>query len=135
MGSQGLLIINDAYNASPASMKASVSTFLSIFPNRKKIVVLGDMFELGEQTEIYHREVGEDLQEMQGDFQLVTIGSIARNIAEGYGKNAHHFSSKEEATPFLAQFKAKEYAMILKASRGMKLETLLDGLVPSKENS
>lgn len=129
LGENGLLIINDAYNASPSSMKASVSTFLTVFKNRKKIIVLGDMFELGTQSETYHREVGEALHEMAGDFKLVTIGNLSKEISDAYPNESIHFFTKEEAMAYLNQFKSREYAILLKASRGMKLETLLDGLM------
>lgn len=128
-GDNGLLIINDAYNASPSSMKASVSTFLTVFSDRTKIVVLGDMFELGEQSQDYHREVGEALNEMEEEFQLVTIGHLSREISDAYLGESTHFSSKEEAATYLSQFKSPDYALFLKASRGMKFETILEGLV------
>lgn len=129
IGVNGLLIINDAYNASPSSMKASVSTFLTVFENRNKIIVLGDMFELGEQSEAYHREVGKALNEMDGDFKLVTIGNLSQEISNAYPGESLHFFTKDEAMEYLNQFKSQEYAILLKASRGMKLETLLDGLI------
>jgi UDP-N-acetylmuramoyl-tripeptide--D-alanyl-D-alanine ligase len=127
-GANGLLIINDAYNASPSSMIASVQTFLSIYPERKKVLVLGDMFELGQQSETYHHEVGETLKEMGQNFRLVAIGKDARHIAAGYGDEAKYFTTKEEAADYLQAYKTSEYAILLKASRGMKLETLLDAL-------
>ncbi|HBI03708.1 MAG TPA: UDP-N-acetylmuramoyl-tripeptide--D-alanyl-D-alanine ligase [Paenibacillaceae bacterium] len=128
-GVNGLLIINDAYNASPTSMKASVSTFLTVFKDRDKVIILGDMFELGEQSDAYHREVGEALNEMDGDFKLVTIGNLSKEISDAYFGESIHFLTKDEALEYLNQFKSKEYAILLKASRGMKLETLLDKLM------
>lgn len=129
-GANGLLIINDAYNASPSSMKASVATFLNVFRNREKVVVLGDMFELGTQSKAYHREVGEALNEMkETSFRLITIGHHAKEISDSYQGEAKHFSTKEEASEELKQYKSGEYAILLKASRGMKLETLLDELI------
>ncbi|WCK53472.1 UDP-N-acetylmuramoyl-tripeptide--D-alanyl-D-alanine ligase [Aneurinibacillus sp. Ricciae_BoGa-3] len=127
-GRNGLLVINDAYNASPTSMLASVRTFLSIYPERKKVLVLGDMFELGSQEEQYHREVGEQLATMDGEFQVIAVGALARHIAEGCTK-AEYFPTKEEAAKRLAAFASEDYAILLKASRGMRLEDLLGGLV------
>ncbi|WP_096467664.1 UDP-N-acetylmuramoyl-tripeptide--D-alanyl-D-alanine ligase [Aneurinibacillus soli] len=127
-GANGLLIINDAYNASPSSMMAAVNTFLSVYPERKKVLVLGDMFELGAQSTAYHREVGEKLRALNTSFTLVAIGDAARYLAEGYGEGAHYFASKEDAAAYLEAFKNDQYALLLKASRGMKMETLLDAL-------
>jgi UDP-N-acetylmuramoyl-tripeptide--D-alanyl-D-alanine ligase len=124
----GLLIINDAYNASPSSMIASVKTFLSIYPERKKILVLGDMFELGKQSAAYHREVGEELKAIEQEFELIAIGENAKYLAEGYGAEAIYFADKEAAAAHLEKFNNAQYALLLKASRGMKLETLLDTL-------
>jgi UDP-N-acetylmuramoyl-tripeptide--D-alanyl-D-alanine ligase len=129
IGANGLLIINDAYNASPSSMKASVSTFLTVFQERTKVIILGDMFELGEQTESYHREVGEALNEMEEEFRLITIGNLSKEISDAYLGESNHFPTKEEAIKYLESFKSQEYAILLKASRGMKLETLLDELM------
>ncbi|MBN6186178.1 UDP-N-acetylmuramoyl-tripeptide--D-alanyl-D-alanine ligase [Aneurinibacillus sp. BA2021] len=127
-GANGLLIINDAYNASPASMIASVKTFLSIYPERRKVLVLGDMYELGAESPAYHREVGTELRNMDMEFELVAIGQDAKHLAEGYGPGANYFTDKEEAKAYLAAFKSADYALLLKASRGMELETLLDSL-------
>ncbi|GED12700.1 UDP-N-acetylmuramoyl-tripeptide--D-alanyl-D-alanine ligase [Aneurinibacillus migulanus] len=127
-GANGLLIINDAYNASPSSMLASIKTFLSIYPQRKKVLVLGDMFELGEQSAAYHLEVGEELKAMEGIFEVIAIGNDAKHLAEGYGTKAKYFADKEEAAVYLETFKRQDVALLLKASRGMALETLLDKL-------
>ncbi len=53
----GLKFINDSYNANPDSMKASVKTFIELYD--KPVVIMGDMGELGENEQTYHREVGE----------------------------------------------------------------------------
>ncbi|QYY41892.1 UDP-N-acetylmuramoyl-tripeptide--D-alanyl-D-alanine ligase [Aneurinibacillus thermoaerophilus] len=125
-GANGLLVINDAYNASPSSMVASVETFLSIYPDRKKVLILGDMFELGAQSEAYHHEVGKKLKELDKEFELVAIGKDAKHLAKGYGPEARYFVDKDEAAAYLERFKSNNYAVLLKASRGMHLETLLD---------
>ncbi|NMF00645.1 UDP-N-acetylmuramoyl-tripeptide--D-alanyl-D-alanine ligase [Aneurinibacillus aneurinilyticus] len=127
-GANGLLIINDAYNASPSSMIASIKTFLSIYPERKKVLVLGDMFELGKQSAAYHRQVGEELKTMEGIFEVIAIGNDAKHLAESYGTKAKYFADKEEASIYLETFKSPDIALLLKASRGMALETLLDKL-------
>ncbi|WP_047154946.1 UDP-N-acetylmuramoyl-tripeptide--D-alanyl-D-alanine ligase [Aneurinibacillus tyrosinisolvens] len=127
-GRDGLLIINDAYNASPSSMTASVETFLSIYPDRKKVIVLGDMFELGTESEAYHQNVGTALKGFEKNFALVTVGKEAKHISDTYGRNAVHFESKEEAADYLKQFCSGNYGMLFKASRGMKLETMIDEL-------
>ncbi|WP_035100392.1 UDP-N-acetylmuramoyl-tripeptide--D-alanyl-D-alanine ligase [Aneurinibacillus terranovensis] len=124
----GLLMINDAYNASPSSMLAAVTTFLSIYPERKKVLVLGDMFELGDQSETYHEETGKALKEMGNDFHLVTVGQLSKHITDAYGSGSH-FDTLEDAASHLARFKSSKYAMLFKASRGMKFEKLASALL------
>src|SRR5690606_13901284 len=61
-GPKESILVNDAYNASPTSMKAAIDTFLEIYPERKKVLVLGDILELGEQEIELHQEIGRYLQ-------------------------------------------------------------------------
>lgn len=128
-GPNQAVIINDAYNASPTSMKSSIKAFSEILPKRKKIVVLGDMFELGNEKETFHREVGRFLSSLSTNFQtLVTVGDLSKFIAEGASIPSHHFTDKEEAAKFLRQFLDSEHALLFKASRGMKLEEIIAAL-------
>lgn len=125
----GTILVNDAYNASPFSMKAAIETFATLFPDRKKVLVLGDIFELGSDSAALHTSVGEYINRFADAFELlVTVGENSRQIHEAYAGNKRHFAAKEEAVPLLAQYQTKEYAMLFKASRGMKLETLLEAL-------
>jgi len=128
-GKNDSLIINDAYNASPTSMKASIETFLYLFPKRKKVLILGDMFELGEDSKIMHQEVGELLVKHQEEIDYVlTIGKDAVYLSNALTKNKKHVETKEEAIATLQTFLTKEYALLFKASRGMKLEELIRAL-------
>ena len=77
----GLTIINDAYNASPASMRAAFQTVSDIYTGRK-IAVLGDMLELGDFSEQLHREVGAELVKNNFDI-LIAVGELGKFIAEG----------------------------------------------------
>ena len=80
----GLTIINDAYNAAPASMRASIKTTADLAKGRK-IAVFGDMLELGNISENAHREVGREAAEAGFDF-LITLGTLAKFIADGARK-------------------------------------------------
>ena len=59
----GFTIINDAWNASPSSMKAAIETLQKLNAYEKKIIVIGDMLELGKEAKTYHREIGKMLNE------------------------------------------------------------------------
>ncbi|MBP1930522.1 UDP-N-acetylmuramoyl-tripeptide--D-alanyl-D-alanine ligase [Ammoniphilus resinae] len=123
------VMINDAYNASPTSMKSSITTFSGILPHLRKVLVLGDMFELGEQSIDFHRGVGEHINTLSNSFQMVvTVGDHSRYISELVGVPARHFEKKEQAAEFLQQFLTPEYALLFKGSRGMKLEEIVSSL-------
>jgi UDP-N-acetylmuramoyl-tripeptide--D-alanyl-D-alanine ligase len=123
-GPRESMFINDAYNASPLSMKAAIDTFTEVYPKRKKVVVLGDMFELGDEADVLHREVGFHLKDK--GFSVITIGEKAEHISKQ--ANGKHFSIKEEAVQELQQYLDKEHAILFKASRGMKFEEMINTL-------
>ena len=101
----GIKVINDAYNASPEAMKASLN-YLSSFKNNRKIAVLGDMFELGEYAEKLHRLVGEEVYKNNIDI-LICAGENAKLIADEALKNGmkkeniYYFEDKSNVLEFL----------------------------------
>lgn len=132
-GPKQSLLINDAYNASPTSMRASIHTFRQIYPNRKKVVVLGDIYELGDESKTLHQSVGKYIQDLKKKQELVvvTIGEHSQWISKEC--EGTHFSTKEEAIKALQPYLSKEYALLFKASRGMMLEDVINGLLLSQE--
>src|SRR6185295_16323944 len=77
--------LNDAYNANPDSMLASLRAFDELFPPRlgsRRVLILGDMYELGNATETSHREIGEAVRELKGIDLVICIGTHARHYAE-----------------------------------------------------
>lgn len=125
-GPAGSVLINDAYNASPTSMKAAIDTMDAM--DGKKYIVLSDVLELGPDSEHYHREVGRYFAGK--DMTLVATGEEARYIYEEAEKYvpAHYFGTKEEVTAFLQSRLNAETKILFKASRGMKLETIIEAL-------
>ena len=126
----GITIINDAYNASPDSMKAALD-ILGRYKNRR-VAILGDMFEMGEHSEYGHRLVGG--YAIDNVDVLVTIGENSRHIGDeanklGFNKlNIHHFSNKETAIKKLNDIIVKDDVILVKASRGMQLENIVQYL-------
>ena len=119
----GAILINDSYNASYESMKASIE-YLATHTGERKIAVLGDMFELGEYSIELHRKVGEEVAKNNIDI-LLCAGENSKYIIEGAKKinkdiNAELFKEKEEITKKLSNEIKKGDVILVKASNGMK---------------
>ena len=124
----GVTIVNDAYNASPASMRAAIQTVAEIYENRK-IAVLGDMLELGEISEKVHREVGAELAKNNFEI-LVTYGELGKFIADGAKnsglKNIFVTTTHEEAAKKILEIMQKDDVILFKASHGMHFEKIIE---------
>ncbi|MBR6164239.1 UDP-N-acetylmuramoyl-tripeptide--D-alanyl-D-alanine ligase [bacterium] len=122
---KGFNIINDSYNASPASVRASVKTFLTYTPS-PKVIVFGNMGELGDNEIRYHREIGEYIDNFECD-NLLTLGDLAKN-AEPKKIDTHHFETKEDLVNYMLQNLKQGSNVLLKASRSMKFEEIIKEL-------
>ncbi|MBM7540476.1 UDP-N-acetylmuramoyl-tripeptide--D-alanyl-D-alanine ligase [Amphibacillus cookii] len=125
-GQKETTLINDAYNASPTSMLAAINVLNSMSGFRKKILILGDMFELGEHAQAFHHEIGKAIP-TSIDY-LCTLGDHAHYISESTTINAQHFETKDQLVAFLSKQLSAETIMLFKASRGMKFEQIIDRL-------
>lgn len=118
----GAILINDAYNASYESMKASLE-FLEKYTGTRKIAVLGDMFELGEYSEELHRKVGKEVAEKDIDI-LICAGEASKFIITEAERNAkiktYYFNNNEEIVEKLSQELKNGDVILVKASNGMK---------------
>lgn len=125
-------VINDAYNASYDSMKPAIE-YLKELPAKRKIAVLGDMFELGEFSEEIHRKVGIEVVTHKIDI-LVTVGKLAKYIAEEAKylrmpeKNIISLETTEEASEYLNKILQKDDAVLLKAAHGMHFSEILKSI-------
>lgn len=125
----GALYISDAYNASPPSMQAAIGTFAELFPERKKVLVLADMFELGAESKELHAQVGAYADQLRDRFELlVTIGDHTRYLNEAYEGKKIHFANKQDVLPTLLALRDAQHAFLFKASRGNELWTVIDDL-------
>ena len=124
----GLTIINDAYNASPASMRAAIRTTSEVYDGRL-IAVLGDMLELGEISERVHREIGEELVENKFD-TLITLGELGKFIAAGARdaglKNVYTFDTHEDAAKKILELVRDGDTILFKASHVMHMEKIIE---------
>lgn len=130
-GAKGEKIINDAYNASPTSMKAAIELVKAMTDATKKILVLGDMLELGPEEAAYHYKMGELITE-EIDYVLA-YGELSANLAEGAKGNlgaerVFHFDDKQALVQKLKELTEPRALVLVKASRGMRLEEVVGAL-------
>lgn len=129
----GVHIINDCYNANPASMKAALQLLAQWSPARERIAVLGDMLELGPETGALHRDVGQFFA-TQRLSRLIVCGTLGRDIAEGARRAGMAGSQIDEmvdaaaAADYLKKIVRQGDVVLVKASRGMKMEQVVQVL-------
>lgn len=127
-----IILINDCYNASPESMKVALEA-LSKQDAKRKIAILGDMLELGEYSDKLHEEVGENVAKNKID-KLYTVGKLAKNIKQGAinegmdEQNIKSFNTLEELLNDLKKLIQKGDAVLVKASRAMSFEKIINEL-------
>ncbi|WP_154838248.1 UDP-N-acetylmuramoyl-tripeptide--D-alanyl-D-alanine ligase [Staphylococcus sp. Marseille-Q1834] len=124
-----ITVINDAYNASPTSMKAAIDTLSNM--DGRKILVLADSLELGENSQRMHEEVGAHLKD-KGIHTLLTYGTDAQYISDVGGQfveSVAHFSNKDELTTYLKSHLVSQDKVLVKGSRGNKLEEVVNQII------
>jgi UDP-N-acetylmuramoyl-tripeptide--D-alanyl-D-alanine ligase len=131
-GANGVKIINDAYNASPTSMKAAIELVSTLQGYEHKVLVLGDMLELGPDEIQFHYNIGQSLNPSQIDY-VFTFGELGKEIARGASEvlsedRVFAFINKEELVEELKKKTDSNTLVLVKASRGMKLEDVVTGL-------
>lgn len=131
--SNGIRVINDAYNASPHSMQEALKVMAQI-SGKRKIAILGDMLELGDFAQTEHEQVGKGVAE-NGIDVLVTLGDMGRFIAKGAlqegmpEQNVKSFYRVEQIKEFLSENLSEGNIILVKGSRGMKMEKVVDYLL------
>jgi UDP-N-acetylmuramoyl-tripeptide--D-alanyl-D-alanine ligase len=124
-GLSGSWVIDDSYNANPESMRAAIRV-LAAEPGRR-VFVMGDMGELGEQSEAMHVEVGA-FARTQGIDAFLALGPASRKAASAFGRSARHF---DDVDALIAQAKAEAArgaTILVKGSRFMQMERVADAL-------
>ena len=123
--SSGALVIDDTYNANPESMQAAISV-LAAFAGRT-IFVMGDMGELGGNAEAMHATIGE-FARRAGVHALFALGEMSAAAARGFGAGARHFSSVDELVDALVDGLDKGTTVLVKGSRFMRMERVIEAL-------
>jgi UDP-N-acetylmuramoyl-tripeptide--D-alanyl-D-alanine ligase len=128
----GIHVIDDTYNANPDSMKAAITTLVSLRANNRSVFVAGDMLELGEQAESLHRQVGVWAATANIDKLLVT-GDHAEAVAagaQGAGMKSENIftGSQKKILDALKDFLRPGDWILVKGSRGVHMDTIVEGL-------
>ena len=126
----GVTVLADCYNAAPESMRAAIDAMSAIEVKGRRIAVLGDMKELGENCEFMHRSVGYYLAQKKIDI-LLTVGGLGAVIAEGALERtpieaALYCDNNEDAANKLREIIREGDAVLFKASRSMKFEEIIE---------
>ena len=130
----GIKVVSDCYNANPSSTKMALQTIGALSNTNRKIAILGDMLELGEKSEELHREIGEMVPQMHFDM-LISVGKLSQNMQAGAlaagmdAKSALHFDTVQKAIEFLEGNVHFGDILLVKGSRGMKMELIVDKLL------
>lgn len=136
----GLSVINDSYNANPASVNAAIDVLKT--QSKPTLLIIGDMAELGKYSTQYHQDVGKYAKQ-QGIDQVIAVGEHAENVCLGTAsdqalnsvdkpKDCYSFSAVEEVMTHLKTHKLQHGTVLVKGSRSMRLERVVDALINGK---
>jgi len=123
----GVVVVNDAYNANPESMTAALEAIAEL-PARRRVAVLGEMLELGELSAAAHHDVGR-LASVLGFDRVIAVGEGAAAIADGAGDVGELVPDVDVAVSTLSAWLTGSDVVLVKASRGCRLERVVAGLL------
>jgi UDP-N-acetylmuramoyl-tripeptide--D-alanyl-D-alanine ligase len=129
-GLNGATLIDDTYNANPESVRAAIAV-LAQAPGRK-LLVLGDMGELGPEAPGLHTEVGEAAR-VAGVDRLFTLGGLSAHAARAFGSGGRHFHRIEELLAEIENLLAPDVTMLVKGSRFMAMERVITAFAMAGE--
>jgi UDP-N-acetylmuramoyl-tripeptide--D-alanyl-D-alanine ligase len=135
-GKHGTTIINDAYNASPTSMKAAIQVVKQMDGYKEKVLILGDILELGNTSKMFHQSVADTITPPVT--AVFTIGSEAKHISDRVQLNdpsitCMHMESKQALVKKLRDYENRNALLLFKASRGMRLEEIAEAVCETAE--
>lgn len=139
---KGIKIIDDTYNANPDSMKSSIESLIQIAEKNDTIAILGDMKELGEFSKRYHKEVGFFASKTELG-KIISFGNdsffISNEYSKASGREAIHYKDEEGSIGKIVEFVLRNYkkndVVLVKGSRGMKMERIVNELIRFLENN
>ncbi|NWF50586.1 MAG: UDP-N-acetylmuramoyl-tripeptide--D-alanyl-D-alanine ligase [Ignavibacteriaceae bacterium] len=127
---KNFVLIDDSYNANPQSMRDAIELISKIKSDDKRVLILGDMFELGAKSEQYHRKLKNVIIKNRIDVVLL-LGKMMKHLKEElqhFGGIVNHFRSRAALVNFINDFDFSGSAVLIKGSRGMKMEEFVNKL-------
>ncbi|MFO1258435.1 MAG: UDP-N-acetylmuramoyl-tripeptide--D-alanyl-D-alanine ligase [Gammaproteobacteria bacterium] len=124
-GKRGAQLIDDSYNANPTSVKAAIDVLAQ--SRGKRMLILGEMAELGPESPNFHQEVG-GYAKQQGIQYLWAVGKECIHAVNQFGKGAKFFDSKEQLVQDLDNLIDDTFTILVKGSRRVKMETIVTAL-------
>jgi len=118
-------LIDDTYNANPASLTAAVKVLARFTGN--KMLILGDMRELGDTSSDLHANMGKTIRQLGID-QLFTYGELSEHISKNFGENAYHFHDQKVLVDAVRKQVKPNSTLLIKGSRYMKMENVVEAL-------
>ena len=125
-GQQGAKLIDDTYNANPSSMRAAIDV-LAEFSAGPRVLVLGDMGELGQDVNALHAEIGVYAKQKNIE-QLFCLGAYSAEAAKSFGSDAQHFQTLEPLLQAIKKQLKNNMTILVKGSRSMRMERVIEAL-------
>ena len=129
-GNKGAELLDDTYNANPDSVRAGIDVLAATIG--RKLLVLGDMGEIGEASGQYHDEIG-GYAKSQGVDRLFALGDAAQQAVRNFGEGAKHFCNIEKLIVAVDKELGPETTVLVKGSRFMKMERVVDALAAQEK--
>ena len=130
-GRAGAVVLDDTYNANPDSVRAGIDVLAATIG--RKVLVLGDMGEIGEASGQYHDEIG-GYAKSQGVDRLLAFGDASQQAVRNFGEGARHFCDIEKLIAAVNKQLDPETTVLVKGSRFMKMERVADAIVGEEKN-
>jgi UDP-N-acetylmuramoyl-tripeptide--D-alanyl-D-alanine ligase len=125
-GKGGALVIDDSYNANPSSMRAAIAVLANT--SGQKLLVVGDMGELGDDARRLHAEIGAFAKE-SGIAQLFALGELSQHTVLAFGSGARHFATAAELVNALIPNLTTHTTVLVKGSRFMQMERVVEAII------
>lgn len=125
-GKGGASVIDDSYNANPSSMRAAIAVLANT--SGRKLLVVGDMGELGDDARQLHAEIGKFAKE-SGIDQLFALGELSQHTVQAFGSGARHFATPTELVAALAPSLTTHATVLVKGSRFMQMERIVEAII------